>query len=535
MRFRRLAWLVAAFVIAGLVPASPALAATLSGACSGNVAGDFNGDTWADLAVGVPNEDVGGAGNAGGVDVFYGSDAGLSNDEEDPQFFTQNTTGIPGGAEAGDQFGGCVVAGDFDGDTFDDLAISAPGESVTSDRGAFDETGAIHILYGGDNGLSANGPPVNQLIHQDNARVPGVNEDGDEFGAALASGDLNGDERDDLAVGAPLEDVGGASEAGSFWVFEGSGSGLTTKGSTIWHEDTPEISGKAEGGDRFATSLAAGDFDGNGREDLAVGVPGEDVGAALGAGAVHLFLSGGNGTTASRDRVWHQDSTGLIGTAEDDDQFGAAVAIGDFDGDGLEDLVVGVPSEDGGEIDEGVIQVLYGTETGPTASGDQMFDASDAGGTPMEDALFGSSLTTGDVNQDAAEEVAVGAPGETVATFANAGAVYVFPGDDGFGLGIAGQTINQNTTDVEETAAENDFFGLSLTNGDYNNDEQSDLSVGVPGEDLGEESNAGAVNVLYADASSTAVEFDTALDDVLTQADGDDSEEGGDAFGFSLG
>ena len=96
-----------------LLPATPALATDAAAAASGGGGGDFNGDGVADLAVGVPGEDVDGIQDAGAVNVLYGSATGITATGD--QLFTQATPGVPGAAEAGDRFGSAVAAGDFKG------------------------------------------------------------------------------------------------------------------------------------------------------------------------------------------------------------------------------------------------------------------------------------------------------------------------------------------------------------------------------------------------------------------------------------
>ena len=84
---------------------------------------DFNGDGFADLAIGAPYEDVGSLTDAGAVNVLYGSGGGLQATSPDDQFWTQNSPSVRGTAKYNDQFGKSVAAGDFNHDGFADLAI----------------------------------------------------------------------------------------------------------------------------------------------------------------------------------------------------------------------------------------------------------------------------------------------------------------------------------------------------------------------------------------------------------------------------
>jgi hypothetical protein len=112
---------------------------------------DFNGDGRSDLAVGVGQEDLGAVADAGAVNVIYGSAAGLTATGN--QFWSQESPGIVGGAEMGDNLGTAVAAGDFNGDGKADLGIGAPGESIRTVSGA----GAVNVLYGSASGLAATG------------------------------------------------------------------------------------------------------------------------------------------------------------------------------------------------------------------------------------------------------------------------------------------------------------------------------------------------------------------------------------------
>jgi FG-GAP repeat len=264
-------------------------------------AGDFNHDGFADLAAGAPFEDVGSATNAGAVSVLYGSTAGLTT--SGGRLFTQ----VAGAVEQFDQFGSALAAGDFNQDGFTDLAAGAPGESV---GGAF-QAGAVSVLYGSAAGLTTSG---GRLFTQ----VAGVVEGGDQFGAALAAGDFNGNGFADLAAGAPFEAVGSRSEAGAVSAIYGSGAGLTTSGSRLF----TQVAGVVEAFDRFGWALAAADFNNNGFADLAAAAPEETVGTLPAAGAVSVLYGTGGGLTTTGGQLFTQNSAGVPGTAERGDRFG---------------------------------------------------------------------------------------------------------------------------------------------------------------------------------------------------------------------
>jgi disulfide bond formation protein DsbB len=349
-------------------------------------AGDFDGDGRDDLAVGVPREAVGSVGDAGAVNVIYGSAGGLT--AEGNQLWHQESTGIADSAEFGDAFGGSLAAGDFNGSGHDDLAVGVPYEGV----GSAGDAGAVNVLYGAAVGLRANG---NQLWHQDKTGISDVAEAGDRFGGALTAGNLNGSGHDDLAVGVPEEDVGSAGDAGAVNVLYGAGVGLRANGNQLWHQNSPEIADAANASDLFGFSLTAGDFNGSGRDDLAVGVRYEDAGSVVDAGAVSVLYGALVGLRANGNQLWHQDSTGIVGAAGFGDDFGWALSAGDFNGGGYDDLAVAVPNEEVGSArDAGSVNVVFGSSTRLTAQGNQLWNQDSTGIADAAEQFdrFGTSL-----------------------------------------------------------------------------------------------------------------------------------------------
>jgi hypothetical protein len=333
-------------------------------------AGDFDGDDFADLAVGVWRENVGAAANGGAVNVLYGTAAGLTGTGS--QFFTQNSPGVPGSVEPDDEFGFALGAGDFDSDRFVDLAVGAPGEDYA---GAPDRGGAVNVLPDSAGGLTGTG---SQLFTQNSPGVPGVAELGDNHGSALAVGDFGGDGFVDLAVGGG-EDVGTAEDAGAINVLPGSAGGLTGIGSHLLTRNSPGVPGSAEPQDGFGfIALAVGDFHSDGFADLAVGVS-EALGIA-GAGAVVVLPGSAGGLTGVGSQFFTQDSPGVPGVTEFRDQFGFALAAGAFDADSFGDLAVGVYGETVGTFEfAGAVNVLPGSAGGLTGTGSQLFTQNSPG------------------------------------------------------------------------------------------------------------------------------------------------------------
>jgi hypothetical protein len=495
---RRLAVAVVIVLAAGVPAGASGLAADSAavGDGAGDLRSDFNNDGFADLAIGVPQEPSPvGITSAGEVNVFYGGGAGLRSHG---QLFTQDSSGVGGGAEAGDRFGSALATGDFDNDGFADLAIGVPGEGV----GSVASAGAVNVLYGGRVGVTGSG---SQLFTQNSPGVGGGAERGDIFGSALSAGDFDRDGFADLAIGVVDEDVGSITNAGAVNVLYGGTAGLTGSGSQLFTQNSAGVGGGAEPHDLFGSALSAGDFDRDGFADLAIGVPQESiVGGIAGAGAVNVLYGGTVGLTGSGSQTFTQNSPGVGGGAEQFDLFGWALAAGDFERDGFTDLAIGVPNEDVGSVrDAGAVNVLYGRTAGLAGSGSQLFTQNSAGvgGGADQDDLFGWALAAADFDSDGFADVAIDVRFEAVGSVLEAGAVNVLYGGAAGLTGSGGQLFTQDSPGVGSSAATFERFGEALTVGDFDRDGVADLAIGVPGEDVDGIDEAGAVHVLYGGAA----------------------------------
>ncbi|MET9672578.1 hypothetical protein ABZY68_05680 [Streptomyces sp. NPDC006482] len=190
--------------------------------------------------------------------------------------------GVPGGTRADDR------NHDFDGDGFDDVLAGAPGATVGGKRGA----GLVTVQYGSPDGIDTRAATI---VSQDTTGVPGAAETGDSFGAAVATGDLDGDGYDDAVIGAPGEDVGAVADAGMVTVLRGTARGLTGTGAASWTQDSPSVPGAVERDDRFGGQVRLVDPDADGRFSLLAAAPGENTAD----GHVWLFPAGTGGLTAA--------------------------------------------------------------------------------------------------------------------------------------------------------------------------------------------------------------------------------------------
>jgi hypothetical protein len=322
------------------------------------VTADFDGDGCGDVAIGAVGSDGLTASTCavGQVWIIFGSPTGL-----DPDRTVQLA---PGNGyrtcEAG--FGAALAAGDFSGDHLADLAIGDvdPG-------GNFIGGGWVDEYTAHAGGV----PTFRKAWHQGTGQASGVAETGDRFGAALAAGDFDGDGKVDLAIGVPGEALGTTTDAGVVDVFYGATGGLTASRARGFDQDSAGIADTAERGDQFGAALAAADFSGDGRADLAIGVPGESVGSATGAGLVNVVYGSKSGLTSTGNQGWTQNTPNVSGSSESGDHFGAALAAGNITGSSAADLAVGVPGETVNDQTHGgmINMILGGGAHGLTAAG----------------------------------------------------------------------------------------------------------------------------------------------------------------------
>lgn len=440
-------------------------------------AGDFDGDGFEDLAVGVPKEELFRLAYAGQVYVYRGSATGLS-----PWFRLTQTMSAE---EQGDNFGAALAAGDYDGDGYHDLAVGAPYEDV----GAIANSGYIFTFRGGPGGL---------VPWSGFGQTLGANETDDRYGEALAAGDFDGDGRDDLAIASPGEDTLGVVNAGYLFVYRGGAAGLTG-----WFGLHHQSIGPVLEGEFFGKVLTVGDWHGDGRDDLAVGAPYLDDGK----GAVWAFASA---TAAPHKLVGMQrlEQPGT-GAAEAGDFFGQTLAAGDFDGDGRHELAVGAPSEDlGGKTDAGQINVfrLY-TKVFPDGEMAKVLVGSAAAIVP--DALapaaansrFAQTLHALDLNGDGRDDLTAARENlvTTSTSIPQAGQVFVYRGTT---TGLVGWgTRDQAGLGTNEGG---DWFGDAIGGGDFDGDGRADLVVGAPGERPGSDERSGLA-FLYRGQTGTSL------------------------------
>jgi hypothetical protein len=374
-------------------PAHPLGGKAAAASCTGSRT-DVDGDGRSDVVIPVPSEHS----RAGAVDLHLTS--------APPVRLTRGSIAGFGQATAGDEFGAAVSSGNVDQDSCADLVVGAPGEG-----GA----GAVHVVFGDPSGVRRSG---GLTIHAPDART------GDRFGAAVALAD------EDLWIGAPGRSVNGHPAAGAVYHYalDVSDAGVVSPRLVqIVTQATPMVAGAPEAGDRFGQVISAT------LTLVVIGIPSEDVGDRRDAGMVQVLRTPvDRATFSTTGRItaaqgWTQDSPGVPGVAETGDRLGASVTAGW--------VAAGIPGEGiGRRAGAGAVQVFgrAKTEVGvePTRFITQGYQlpSGKIGGYPEAGDHFGAALIQGwgFLGQAETDDLAVGAPGEDIGAYRDAGAVSVF-------------------------------------------------------------------------------------------------------------
>ena len=388
-----------------------------------STAGDLDADGYADFVVGEPHH----SGGDGRALVVHGRAASLGTVAYD-QEVTGGTIG---------RFGNCVAAaGDVNGDGLGDLLVGAPYEDANV---SFD--GRAYLFLGAASRAlvpSALAREGNQADARAGSTVAGI-------------GDVNHDGYADIAIASPYYDNGAAANAGRVSVYHGSEGEVTSFAS--W-----TLAGTQADAHFGSGMCGAGDVNGDGYDDLAVGSPGWD-GDQAGEGRIEVFHGGPSGLAATAARTLD----GNVVNAG----FGAALAsAGDVNRDGRDDLVVGTSTFTNAFTAEGKIFVYLGGASGLAAS-PQFTRTGGAVGAQLGYSVAGA----GDVNRDGYDDIAAGASGVTSA-FSLEGAAYVFYGSAG-GVQAAGST---SVFGGQAGMA----LGRSVALGDFDGDGCADLVAGAP-------------------------------------------------------
>ena len=408
-------------------------------------AGDVNGDGRADLIVGAEGNDRTGTNAEGAAYVVFGKDDGAT--------VSLGALGAGGfkivGALAGDNAGAAVAGiGDVNDDGTPDVAVGAPGaddnplEVVPGDR---ENAGTVFVVHG-----KATATAVDLQSLTAGYVIAGASIDQAAGTSVAGPGDLNGDGRADVLVGAPGTNA--ASRAGSgaaYAIYSPAVSGGVVDIAALGPNGYA-VSGAAAG-DAAGTSVATGgDLNGDGRADLLIGAPGASPAGRSGAGTAYVVFGAPSGV----DLANPGDRAAIYTGAAAGDAAGSALASpGDLNGDGRADLLIGAPgASPAGRSGAGTAYLLTTVATG---GGD--LAAVGADGLRVQGPIGGAAAGTavagpGDLNGDGKPDLVVGAPGASENGRTGSGSAYLLLGLDEPGLAypptrvIQGQPVNMVPT-----------------------------------------------------------------------------------------
>jgi len=443
--------------------------------------GDINGDGYMDIIIGAPSADPFERNLAGEVYVIFGS----INPQSTIDLITQPADISVYGDDDYDYSGYAVASGDVNGDGYYDLIIGAYG----ADPGGRNRAGETYIIFG--NSFST--PPYTIDLRYQPATITICGEDDwDMSGSSVASGDVNGDGYMDIIIGAINADPGGRTNAGETYVIFGSSSppstidlSIESADITVYGDDVWDASGYP---------IASGDINGDAYYDIIIGAYHADPPGGSEAGETYVIFGSDFPSPPYTIDLDTQSADITIYGDNPHDHFGSAVASGDINCDGYDDIIIGAYWADPlGRYDAGETCVIFG------ASFSSPPYTIDLNSQPADITLYGDdaddysgwAVTRGDINNDGYDDIIIGANGANPGGRIDAGETYVIFGGSfpsppyTIDLRYQPATITINGDDA------GDDSGIAIASGDVNGDEYDDLIIGAYKADPPGGANAG--------------------------------------------
>ncbi|MCP4804495.1 MAG: hypothetical protein GY884_04030 [Proteobacteria bacterium] len=434
--------------------------------------GDIDGDGTDDVAIAAYGEDD----ETGAIYLFSGTDlsAGGNVNATDAAYYW---VGVATGDALGDTQGVSGV-GDVDDDGTPDLVVA----SHLSGADSGSERGEVYLLASSDMGSWGQG----NAIDTEATLIVRGETDSDRAGEGLGSSDLDGDGVADLILSVPYEDTA-ASAAGLVAIFYGA----TTLSGTVDVSDGDVLLTGGSAADRLGLNAVGslGDLDGDGNDDLFLGAYNADTTTADDAGHA-LFLDG----SSIADGVAEDQAFLVLEGENEDDNFAlSGEGLGDLDGDGADDVLIGARFGDVDVEDAGSVYFFHGAISGTVSAG-----SADASWGGVEDnGRLGWDLASGDLDGDGVLEWTTGAYNNSNGSSSAAGQAYLVLGS-GYASWTTGASIEDDSQAIFYGNTANHYVGrANALVGDLNGDGFGEWVVGGEGKTRNSKTRAGFVYVLW--------------------------------------
>lgn len=423
--------------------------------------GDFDNDGVEDIASGSPFASLNNKQWNGSVKILFGSTAkGIQTNYL--IFFGENS---------GDQFGTSLAVGDFNNDSYDDLAIGA----YNAQSNSIDRAGKVYIVYGTQNLRSQTSKrlAIQQSELGSTLRIDRLagGMDGDQFGLSLFAMDANNDGMKDLLIGAPLASGPEFNRSGAVYLYHGSQAGISLNANRVFYAQ--------EYKEKFGSTISGGHIISQAQNDLVVGAYNANVGKKKQAGKVYIFTDGSSVKSISGyiEKGW----------------FGFTLDAGDVNGDGYDDLAIATfPYK--AERSDARISIFYGGKAVFKKFPNVVIDS------PAGETFPGGSLALKDLNNDGKADVLIGAPGIASGKSMEEGRVYILNGSET--LSSHYSLVDNDYDVVIHGENYDDWFGSALAMIDFNKDGYKDIVIGSRYSDGKESVDNGKVFLFYGDGKA---------------------------------
>ena len=423
--------------------------------------GDFDQDGVQDVVIGSPFASQNDNQWNGAVKIAFGS-----KDASAPQRYMEFY-----GENSGDQLGTSIAVGDFNHDSYDDIAVGAyNAKSVDKSR-----PGKVYIIYGGPNLRS-------QVSTHLSIQQPGFGygkgstqlsgqSDGDQFGLSIFALDVNNDGIKDLLVGAPLATDKNMAKSGAVYLYFGSKQGFLGQPNSVLSAQSPK--------EHFGSSISGGHLHSQKKNDIVIGAYTADDGDKHQVGKVYVLTYS----------PYAKMSVMTITGSTEKGWFGFSTDVGDVNDDKYDDLAVSTFPYQGNRQDARV-SIFNGSKQFPRKFADSVIDG------PIGEAFMGESVLLKDLNNDGKADVVIGAPGIGNGASDEEGSVYViYSGQDPLKNHYTLKDYEYDVVIHGEYA--DDWFGSALSALDFNGDGNNDLVVGSRYSDAENSVDNGKVYVMF--------------------------------------